>query len=148
MSNRTAICVPIGAEVFFYIITYFFNIVKLDPQRKSGEVMNEANSIASRSICLIVRKSSLSFVEDRSALREKRLHMIVPIGAARFSGENIAIRKVARSLRNFAYGCRDRKIGPCLPSAARSPLLLYHMGARLSRGKTKKNWRGFTLSQS
>ena len=69
MSSRPAICVPIGADVFFYIITYFFNIVKLDPQRKSGEAMNEAISIASRAICLIVRELPLSFVEDRSALR-------------------------------------------------------------------------------
>lgn len=46
--------------------------------------------------------------------------------------------KVARSLRKFAYAFCGRKNGPCLPSAARSPLLLYHMGARLSRGKTKK----------
>ena len=81
--------------------------------------MNEANTIASKVICLIVRELSLSFVEDRSALREKWSHMIVPIGAARFSGKNIAIRKVARSLKNFAYGVCDRETGPCLPSAAR-----------------------------
>ena len=55
----------------FYIITYFFNIVKLDPQRKSREVMNEAISIVSRIICLIACELSLSFIEDRSALREK-----------------------------------------------------------------------------
>ena len=37
----------------------------------------------------------------------------------RISGKNRENEKPARSLNEIAYGCTDRKIGPCLPSAAR-----------------------------
>ena len=37
----------------------------------------------------------------------------------RISGKNRENEKPARSLNEIAYGCTDRKFGPCLPSAAR-----------------------------
>lgn len=53
----------------------------------------------------------------------------------RISGKNRENEKPARSLNEIAYGCTDRKIGPCLPSAARQ---LYHTNLFLSIGKMHK----------
>ena len=58
----------------------------------------------------------------------------------RISGKNRENDKPARSLCEIAYGVSDRKIGPCLPSAARFPALIIPQSARfVNRQNKQKN---------
>ena len=62
---------------------------------------------------------------------------------SQFSGFFWAIWRGARSIKNFAYGCTDREIGPGRPTPARpTPPLLYHKPQALSIGNLHKKNSG------
>ena len=107
---------PIGFNSFFYIITYFYIKIK-----RAIALHNYGKHMDVGPIARSERKISYGRADREfrcSRADRDRLDMNEAIWG-RISGENRENEKPARSLYEIAYGYSDRKIGPCLPSAAR-----------------------------
>ena len=101
---------------FFYIITYFYIKIK-----RAIALINYGKHMDVGPIARSERKISYGRADREfrcSRADRDRLDMIEAIWVD-ISGKNRENEKPARSLNEIAYGYCDRKIGPCLPSAAR-----------------------------
>ena len=104
---------PIGFYSFFYIITYFYIKIKRAIALINYGKHMDVGPIARSETKISYGRADREFRCSRAD--RDRLDMIW----GRISGKNRENEKPARSLSEIAYGMYGRKIGPCLPSAAR-----------------------------
>ena len=101
---------------FFYIITYFYIKIKRAIALINYGKHMDVGPIARSETKISYGRADREFRCSRAD--RDRLDMIEAIWVV-ITGKNRENEKIARSLQTFAYGVGDRKIGPCLPSAAR-----------------------------
>ena len=107
---------PIGFYPFFYIITYFYIKIKHAIALINYGKHMDVGPIARSEIKISYGRADREFRCSRAD--RDRLDMMRAIWAV-ISGKNRENKKPASSLNEIAYGCCDRKFGPCLPTAAR-----------------------------
>ena len=107
---------PIGFYPFFYIITYFYIKIKRAIALINYGKHMDVGPIARSETKISYGRADREFRCSRAD--RDRLDIDESIWVV-ISGKNRGGARPARSLNEIAYGVSGRKIGPCLPSAAR-----------------------------